>query len=236
MSTESIDNARELFNSKDFGILSTLSLKLGGFPFGSVVPYCLDGEGMAVVLISTIAEHTKNITHDDRCSITIIQEDDDVQSKGRLCIIGNMERLTSDETDVKQRYCRHFPKSKTYHQAHDFFFYRLRPISYRYIGGFGKIHWFDPSEFLITNPLQGKVEDRVIEHMNEDHHKDLVLYCEHYKKMQIVSGDSVRMVGIDSLGFDLFVNERKVRLGFGQPVTNAIEAREALVGLSKGAR
>jgi len=236
MSRESIDNARRLFNSKDFGILSTLSLKLNGFPFGSVVPYCLDGEGMVVVLISIIAEHTKNISNDDRCSITIMMDNNDVQSNGRLCIIGNMERLSNDETDVKERYYRHFPNSRTYNVVHDFLFYRLRPISLRYIGGFGKIHWFNPSDFLINNPFQGKGEDRVIDHMNEDHHKDLVLYCDHYKKISIASDDTVRMVGIDSLGFDVFVNDKKVRFDFKQPVTNALEAREALVALSKGAR
>ena len=182
MNTESIQAARVLFNTKDFGVLSTLSVKWEGFPFGSVVPYCLDGDGMPVVLISTIAQHTKNITQDNRCSITIIAENDDVQANGRLCIIGNMERLIDEENDVKERYYRHFPKSKGYDAVHDFSFYRLRPISVRYIGGFGRIHWLEPSEFLINNPFQGQGEDRVVDHMNTDHHKDLVSYCRYYKK------------------------------------------------------
>ena len=109
-------------------------------------------------------------------------------------------------------------------------------MSIRYIGGFGKINWLDPLDFLINNPFQGKGEDKVIDHMNEDHHKDLILYCMHYKKMSITSDDIVRMVGIDSLGFDVFVNDRKTRFDFEQPVTNALEAREALVALSKGAK
>ncbi|MFT7035216.1 MAG: putative heme iron utilization protein [Cyclobacteriaceae bacterium] len=236
MSIESINDARRLFNSKSFGILSTLSLKLEGFPFGSVVPYCLDNEGMAVVLISTIAEHTKNISNDDRCSITIIMDDEDVQSNGRLCVIGNMELLSPLESDVRERYYRHFPNSKTYNTAHDFFFYRLRPISLRYIGGFGKIYWFDPSDFQINNPFRGKVEIGITDHMNKDHQKDLVSYCEHYKKMPMVLNANFRMVGIDSLGFDLFVNDKKVRFDFEQPVNNALDAREALVALSKGAK
>ena len=236
MSIESINDARRLFNSKSFGILSTLSLKLEGFPFGSVVPYCLDNEGMAVVLISTIAEHTKNISNDDRCSITIIMDNEDVQSNGRLCVIGNMELLSPLETDVKERYYRHFPNSKTYHTAHDFFFYRLRPISLRYIGGFGMIYWLDPSDFLINNPFQGNGENKITDHMNKDHQKDLVSYCEHYKEMTIVPNANVVMVGIDSLGFDLFVNDKKVRFDFESPVKNTLDAREALVGLSKGAK
>lgn len=233
--SQSINDARVLINSKDFGILSTLSLKLDGFPFGSVVPYCLDGEGMAVVLISTIAEHTKNISNDNRCSLTIVIDSDDVQSGGRLCIIGNMEPLPIEEVDVKERYYRHFPNSKAYSNTHDFSFYRLRPISLRFIGGFGSIHWLDPSDFQINNPFQGNGENAIINHMNEDHHKNLIRYCEQYKKMIIATDDIVRMVGIDSLGFDVFVNDKKVRFDFEQPVSNALEARESLVALSKGA-
>jgi putative heme iron utilization protein len=84
MSREAIRDARELLNSQSFGVLSTLSVKLDGVPFGSVVPYCLDGSGAPVILISTIAEHTKNINQDNRCSITILKDSDDVQSNGRL--------------------------------------------------------------------------------------------------------------------------------------------------------
>ncbi len=236
MSKESIAASRTLLNTKDFGILSTLSVKLGGFPFGSVVPYCLDGQGMVVILISTIAQHTKNIAQDDRCSITIISEADDVQANGRLCIIGHMEGLLENETDVKERYYRHFPKSRAYSNTHNFSFYRLRPVSVRYIGGFGAIHWIEPSLFLIDNPFQGQEEDRVINHMNEDHHDSLVSYCKVYKKMAISSDDTICMVGIDALGFDVFANEKKVRFDFELPVQNTQEARATLVALSKGAR
>ncbi|MCE7992496.1 MAG: HugZ family protein [Roseivirga sp.] len=236
MTTESIANARALYNAKDFGVLSTLSAKLEGFPFGSVVPYSLDGEGMPVILISTIAQHTKNIQQDDRCSITILKDSNDVQSNGRLCIIGHAEPLPDNQELAKERYYRHFPNSRGYHNTHNFSFYRIRPISVRYIGGFGAIYWFEPSDFLIGNPFQGKGEDRVVEHMNEDHMKDLHLYCRHYKQMNIGSEDKVRMVGIDALGFDVFVNDEKVRFNFDSPISNAVEARAAMVALSKGAR
>ena len=235
MSQESINGGRNLLNQKDFGILSTLSLKLGGFPFGSVVPYCLDGEGMPVILISTIAEHTKNILHDNRCSITIIADNTDVQANGRLCVIGNMEVIT-EEDEVSERYYRHFPKSRAYSNTHNFSFYRLRPISFRYIGGFGAIHWLEASEFLSKNPFHGQGEGSIVAHMNEDHGKDLVSYCVHYKQMTITQDDTVRMAGIDGFGFDVFVNEQKVRFHFDEPISDAKEARVALVALSKGAK
>ena len=72
--------------------------------------------------------------------------------------------------------------------------------------------------------------------MNEDHMKDLKRYCEYYKQMTIGADDQVRMVGIDALGFDVFVNDQKVRFSFDEPISNAGEARTAMVALSKGAR
>lgn len=236
MNDESITAARGLYNAKDFGVLSTISAKLEGFPFGSVVPYCLDGEGMPVVLISTIAQHTKNILQDDRCSITILKDSHDVQSNGRLCIIGHMEKLPPHQEAARERYYRHFPNSRSYNNTHNFGFYRLRPVAVRFIGGFGAIHWLEPTDFLISNPFQGQGEERVTDHMNEDHSKDLRLYCEHYQHMKLTDSDSVRMAGIDSLGFDVFVNDQKVRFEFDHPISNAKEAREAMVALSKGAR
>ncbi len=236
MTSESVSNARALYNTRDYGVLSTISARLEGFPFGSVVPYCLDGKGMPLILISTIAQHTKNILKDERCSLTILKDSHDVQSNGRLCIIGNAELLPEDQVLAQERYYRHFPNSKGYHSTHNFSFYRIKPVSVRYIGGFGAIHWFEPEDFLISNPFQGKGEDRVVDHMNEDHMKDLKRYCEYYKQMTIGADDQVRMVGIDALGFDVFVNDQKVRFSFDEPISNAGEARTAMVALSKGAR
>lgn len=231
MTIEAAKTARELVNTQDFGVLSTLSLKLGGFPLGSVVPYCIDGEGCLIILISTIAEHTKNINNDSRCSITITKDSDDVQANGRLCIIGNME-ITRDEAS-SERYYNHFPQSRSYSQAHDFFFYRLVPTAIRYIKGFGSIHWLDLEDFQLSNPFHAKGEDKIIAHMNEDHSASLRDYCTNLKELALTESDTVRMVGIDSEGFDVFVNSKKVRFQFDEPVLNALEAREALVALAK---
>ena len=234
MSVASINEAGNLFKAQSFGVLSTLSVKLDGFPFGSVVPYCIDGEGMAVILISSIAQHTINLSKDNRCSITILRQGDRVQANARLCLTGHMEVLADDETANKERYYANFPASRAYHETHSFQFYRLRPISVRYIGGFGNIHWLEPADFNPINPFHGPDESRVVNHMNEDHREALVSYCEHYQGMTLSPEDEVRMTGIDGTGFDVFVNDQKVRFDFGQPISTAMEAREAMVALSKG--
>lgn len=236
MKIEAINQARNLLHAGHFGILGTISVKLDGFPFGSVVPYCLDGKGRPVVLISTIAQHTKNIAQDNRCSLTINISDDDVQAKGRLCIIGRMEKLPSDSEAVKASYFRYFPQAEKYGQAHDFSFYYLDPISVRYIGGFGAIYWVEPDQFLHTNPFQGKAEMRIIDHMNADHHDSLIRYLSHYKGIEVSADAQVQMVGINDLGFDLTIDKKKVRFEFEAPIEDAVQAREALVAMAKAAR
>jgi putative heme iron utilization protein len=234
MSQEAYKQARALFNGKNFGVLSTISVKLDGFPFGSVVPYCLDDTGMPVIYISTIAQHTKNMNANSRCSITVLKDSDDIQAHGRITVIGRMEVLGLNEKEVAERYYRHFPNSRTYASSHDFSFYRLKPISIRYIGGFGAIHWIEPADFLVKNPFKGPSEMAVVGHMNADHQEAMRSYCEHYKNMKLKAEDNVQMVGIDSEGFDLYVNKTKVRFDFEQTISNAQEARTALVALSKG--
>lgn len=234
MSQEAYKKARTLFNTKNFGVLSTISVKLDGFPFGSVVPYILDDSGMPVIYISTIAQHTKNIRQDPRCSIMVLKDSDDIQAHGRICVIGEMELVGKDQDSIKERYYRHFPNSRSYGGTHDFSFFRINPISIRYIGGFGAIHWIEPADFLVNNPFNGAAEMAVVNHMNDDHQDAMKNYCEQYKSVKIGTEDTLQMVGMNSEGFDIYVNKTKVRFDFEHPVTNAQEARAAMVALSAG--
>ncbi len=61
MSVEAVKHARELLLKEYRGVLSTHSKSMPGFPFGSVVPYCLDDQGRPLILISRIAQHTHNL-------------------------------------------------------------------------------------------------------------------------------------------------------------------------------
>ena len=71
------ERARTLVYLGRVGSLSTLSRKQPGFPFGSVMPYALDGHGRPIFLISTMAMHTQNLQADARASLLVTQEDTD---------------------------------------------------------------------------------------------------------------------------------------------------------------
>ncbi|HBM10724.1 MAG TPA: heme iron utilization protein, partial [Pseudomonas sp.] len=71
MSVQAAKHARQLLLKEYRGVLSTHSKAMPGFPFGSAVPYCLNEEGWPLILISRIAQHTKNLQADPRCSLLV---------------------------------------------------------------------------------------------------------------------------------------------------------------------
>ena len=80
--------ARQMLRAHRYGVLCTLSKKFNGYPFGSITSYLVDHDGSLLILISTLAEHTKNIQHVPRVSlITHCQDDYDIQSQGRVTMI-----------------------------------------------------------------------------------------------------------------------------------------------------
>ena len=97
MSAQVAKNARELLLKEYRGALSTLSKAMPGFPFGSVVPYCLEEQGRPLILISRIAQHTHNLQKDPKCSLLVGErEADDVQAVGRLTYLAEAEKLMLD--------------------------------------------------------------------------------------------------------------------------------------------
>ena len=222
--------ARRLFLQESFGVLSTISLDVPGYPFGSVTPYCTDRQGRPVIYISHIAQHTQNILADSRVSLTVFDtsaESDDVQARGRVTCIGDARALDAEDpdvADVSERYFRYFPSARQYEQTHSFQFFRLDLVRVRFIGGFGQIFWVQPGEFLAANPFAAAQESRIIQHMNDDHRNALMHYAGEKPAV---------MTGIDGEGFDILQSGKKLRFHFETPISTMEEARQALVAMAK---
>lgn len=222
--------ARRLLNHQSVGVLSTHSIDVEGYPFGSIAPYALDYDGQPAILISEIAQHTRNIKHNNKVSLTVFDpRADDPQAGSRLTWIGDAEAIDPSETDIRERYLRYFPSAESYFQTHDFSFYRVRLRRARFIGGFGQIFWIEPDSMLLENPFR-KTERAIIEHMNRDHQKALVHYC---KGFGGVEAESITMTGIDSEGFDMLADKRKLRIDFDSPIETTEQARAKLVQLAR---
>jgi putative heme iron utilization protein len=223
--------ARRLLRSQPFGVLATHSLDVPGYPFGSITPYVLDRGGNPLILISTLAQHTKNIVANPHVSLTVWEQSDavDQQSVGRLTWIGDAAVADTDSEDARARYLRYIPSAAGHFQMHDFALYRISLKRARYIGGFGAIFWVEPDQMHLENPLEAAT-DGILTHMNDDHSAALVRYC---KALKNVDAKSAQMVGIDPEGFDVLADGRRVRIDFESPVTTPEQVRAAMVKLSR---
>lgn len=225
--------ARELFVRQYQGVLCTHSQDVPGYPFGSVVPFCMDRGGNPVILISRIAQHTKNIMADPRVSLIAMEGDaDDVQAHGRVTCIADAKPVDAADEDTAERYYRYFPASRGYHKTHDFDFYRLEPRRVRFIAGFGDIHWVDAGSFTLQNPLSREQEAGAVEHMNEDHAPAVLHYCA-LAAFPVATGETPVMVGADAEGFHVRIGKRVHRFTFDEPVMDTAGLRERLVDLSR---
>lgn len=225
--------ARKMLRAHRYGALSTLSKKFDGHPFGSITPYLVDHDGSLIILISGLAEHTKNILHDPRVSlITHDQRDAHIQTQGRITLLGNAE-LISDKDAIGARYLRYFPEAQSYFAMHDFAFYRIQPIAIRYIGGFGKIHWVNIEQYSLAPYALIKQETDVVSHMNADHSDTMRGYCKQFHQSEVLD---VAMLGIDSDGFDMRADGEILRVDFAEGVVDAPQARSALVKLAQIAK
>lgn len=230
MSVKAGRQARELLLKEYRGVLSTHSRSMPGFPFGSSVPYCLDGEGRPLILISRIAQHTHNLGADPKCSLLVGErEAPDVQATGRVTVMAQAQKLIEARSveAAAERYYRYFPESRSYHSAHDFDFWVLEPVRYRFIGGFGAIHWLDNIE--LANPFAGAVEAGMVEHMNADHARAIAHYVE---LAGLPAHTAAQLAGVDSEGMHLRVGQSLHWLAFAEPCNTPKQVREALVQLA----
>src|ERR1700722_365933 len=67
------ERTRTLVSLVSVAMLSTLSRKHAGFPFGSLMPYALDAEGRPLFLISNMAMHTQNLKASPQASLFVAQ-------------------------------------------------------------------------------------------------------------------------------------------------------------------
>ena len=225
--------ARRYLRNQRFGAFATISKKLAGYPFSSLVPFVLDHAARPVIFISRLAEHTRNIDADSRVSLLVHEPATDVQAVARLTLVGDAARVNGGLDALRARYLNHFPGAERLFALGDFSFYRIAPVMLRFIGGFGAIHWISPENYAPPANQFEADEPAIVAHMNTDHRHNLRDYCRHHRQ---IDAREVAMAGIDCDGFDVRADGELLRIEFEQPVTSTAEARQALATMAQRAR
>ena len=239
--TSYAEQARTLMYLGRVGTLSTQSRKQPGFPFGSVMPYGIDGQGRPVFLISTMAMHTQNLEGDPRASLLVMQDPGakDVLGAGRVTLMGPAKQVPEDDlAAVRELYLAAYPNAKYWVDFEDFAFYRMDVVDLYYVGGFGVMGWVTAEDYRAAepDPLADAAND-IISHMNADHSDSMILLARIHAGLEATEA---QMTAVDRLGFHVRLKTdqgmKGARIAFDREVRSALETREVLVQMVKRAR
>lgn len=234
------EQARTLLQRVDMGVLSTHAAELDGHPYGSMVIYGVH-EGDPVLLISALAEHTKNLQASSRCSLLVHERGPDSPlALARCTFVADAVRTEGDERDtVAASFLARHPDARYYADFTDFSYWRLRVSGVRYIGGFGRMSWLEPQAWRDASPDPLMADAKgIIDHMNADHADALRAYAEAFSRSGPVP--EAVMTAVDRYGFEMSVTTdqgaRPVRIAFDEQVASTGEVRAAMVSMVKRAR
>ena len=142
--------ARALLVAESVGLLSTISVRRAGTPYGSLTPYALSAGGAPLLLLSSLAAHTHNLRADPRAGLFVGDQTAaaDPQAGARLSLMGRAAPVGADEVaDARLRYLARWPRNVDTVALHDFSFWRFDIEEARFIAGFGDIRWLPASAF-----------------------------------------------------------------------------------------
>lgn len=219
--------ARRLVRANQHGALSTLSAKLGGMPFGSIAPYVADHDGCPVILLSQLAEHTRNLQADPRCSLLAHPCADDAQAAGRVTLAGRALDL-GRPPELAARYLRHLPQAEPLLGMSDFSLWKIQLEAVRLIAGFGRIHWVAAPDYLADGAALATAEPGLLDWASSE--PDLLWRIAGRNR---VEAQQVTAVGFDLDGVDLRADGRLLRVDFPAPVSDADAVRSAALELAQ---
>jgi putative heme iron utilization protein len=234
---------RRLMRRQAHAVLATSLADGGGArPYASLVAVACGIDASPLLLLSDLAQHSRNIAGDKRVSLLFDGGLDGLPSVDplaapRVSLIG--EAVRCDDERLLARFLARHPSAAAYAGFADFHLYRVTIGRGHLVAGFGRISWVEPDELRFSPDAQAlaEAEAGIVAHMNADHADAVALYA---ARLLHRDGAGWRMTGIDPEGIDLRSDAQTARLDFAAsslgPVLDPESARQALVALVAEAR
>lgn len=184
----------DLLHSVQEAALATHSTTLDGFPFASAVPFITDEHHRPIILISGLAEHSRNLAANPRASLMIAKALDEGEM-ARVSLMGEVQPIDANPLLVA-RYLRYHPHAERFLQLGDFKFHRFEPAKVLIVGGFARANWLEGSR-LIEAPVISLVDEADLLKLHE---KDFSKEC--------------KLRGLDAFGADVIQDGKPVRIRF----------------------
>ncbi len=230
------ETARSLMARAERAIIGTVSPD--GFPFASLVEIAPLENGDALLLMSDLSQHSKNLKLEPKASLLLT---DDANSSlafatGRATLSGVVE--FTDQAKHLEHWKILHPKSML-GGFHDFKLYTFTTARAYVVAGFGRVgsvtldKYREASPDLLATNLRGMVE-----HMNTDHRQNLLDYS--HALLEQTWTEKAVLLGMDRYGMDLHLSGKEhaevKRYVFPNVLENGAGVRKLLVDMAQESR
>jgi len=225
----SAEEARSLLRRARTGTLATLNAD-DGTPYASLVNLATDVRGCPLILVSTLAWHTRNLLADPRGSVMVaeIPPAGDALTGARVTVMGRFSKV--DGGAAGRRYLARHPAAEMYAGFGDFAFWRLEPERAHAVAGFGRIETIPADEMFPSADEMIALEEGAVQHMNDDHHDAIQRYA---GRLLGAEPGGWNITAIDPDGADLRRGDEVLRLPFEKPVYSGGALRVLLAKLGE---
>jgi hypothetical protein len=162
-----VATCRELAARVRFGALATLHAWPRGeggavpssddvdlWPFASLVAVASDDRGRPLLLLSRLAEHTKNLERCPRASLLLSAPDEPAGplAGARMTILGALRPVAdADRAGAAAAYLAVHPDAATPMGFGDFALWRMDVEQVRWVAGFGRMGWVAGVDYCATS-------------------------------------------------------------------------------------
>ena len=243
------EDARSLVAySTGYGVLSTLSSAVDGYPSGALVGFAHDESGLPVFCFSAMSSHTKDLLADPdvktagaKAALTVTAKGFEGAADGRVVLIGDVKRCSKAEVEELKLPALYKGKHPNAFWADfgDFTYFRMHSLkAVNFVGGFARAGSIAPDEYAAAavDPIQAFAAP-VMGHMNSDHSSSTVAMVGHYIGLNAV--DDAQLVQLDRLGFMVQVTRLgqsfKLRLPFPRAAADRKDVKTLIVEMTQAA-
>lgn len=184
--------AISLLHCSEHAALASHCQALPGYPYVSAITLAPDHDGVPLALISTLAEHTRQLQSDPRASLLLADPGLPADRTLRMTVLVDAECCEGTPAR-RERFLRYQPGAADYIEFDDFQFWRFVPRRARFVSGFGRMGWLDGD--MLLQPALPFEPDALVALIAQGWHP----------------------LGVDRGGCDLLLSGCRRRIRFGCP-------------------
>lgn len=226
--------------SSGYGVLSTLSSAVEGYPNAALVGFAPDDKGLPVFVFSAMSSHTKDLKKvGGQAALCVTAKGFEGAADGRVTLIGDVTKCSKEEVEadgLKELYKKSHPNA-FWVDFGDFTFFRMTELkACNFVGGFARAASPTADAYLgaEVDAIQAFAAP-VMGHMNSDHSDSTIAMVQHYVGLPEVT--KADLVSLDKMGFQVQVERKghafKLRLPFPRAANDRKDVKTLIVEMTQ---